>query len=228
MLREADSFASDYGIWSFKVKVGWNPKQDADLMLALRKAMPDAHLCADANHGFSAAGALEFLRRTEEVGLAWIEEPSPAYDPMGRQRVSLANIADILGDESCRNATEVVQEVLSGRSSLVSIKIARTGISGSERIRGFCESHGTGMVIGNQGDSALGTWASLSYGAANPSTAENPSEMAYFLHLNDQICNSPEVRDGRLRVSEEPGFGYTIDLEKLEKYATHSHLIRSE
>jgi L-Ala-D/L-Glu epimerase len=111
-------------------------------------------------------------------------------------------------------------EVLARRSSMVSIKIARTGISQSEVIRGFYESTGTRMVIGNQGDSAIGTWASVAYAAANPSTCANPAEMAYFLHQEDQICNAPEVKEGFLRASEEPGFGYAVDRDKLLERAT--------
>ncbi|UKA60420.1 mandelate racemase/muconate lactonizing enzyme family protein [Arthrobacter sp. FW306-2-2C-D06B] len=228
MVREAQGFAKDYGIWSFKVKVGWDPKKDADLLLTLREALPEAHLCADANHGFTSAGALEFLHRTADVGLAWIEEPSPAYEPQGRVRVYNQSTTEILGDESCRDAGEVVQETLSARSSMVSIKIARTGITASERIRGFCEAHGTGLVIGNQGDSALGTWTSAAYAAANRSTSENPAEMAYFLHIADEITNTPEVKDGYLTVSPEPGFGFTIDTDKLQKFASHPHLADSD
>jgi L-alanine-DL-glutamate epimerase-like enolase superfamily enzyme len=221
---EAQSFAADYGVRSFKVKVGWDLKKDADLVRALRMEMPDVHLCVDANHGFSAADALDFLKRTADCGIAWIEEPSPASDTRGRLRVYERCDIGILGDESCRDAEEVVAETTSGRSSMVSIKIARTGITESERIRGFCEAYGAQMVIGNQGDSAIGTWASVSYAAANRSTSANPAEMAYFLHLDDQISNAPKVEDGYVEVSDEPGFGISLNVDKLQEYATHHHL----
>jgi L-alanine-DL-glutamate epimerase-like enolase superfamily enzyme len=226
LVNEALGFSAEHGIRSFKIKVGWDVRRDANLVLELRKSLPDAHLCVDANHGFSATEALEFLRITRDAGLAWIEEPSPAEDRHGRARVAAHAEVGILGDESCRDAAEVAREVLSGRSSMVSIKIARTGISGSERIRGFCEANQTAMVIGNQGDSAIGTWASIAFAAANPSTAMYPTEMAYFLHIADDIANRPQINDGYLTVPREPGFGFAIDFDQLARYAVNPDLVK--
>lgn len=52
--------------------------------------------------------------------------------------------------------------------------------------------------------------------------------MAYFLHLEDEICNAPTVVDGYLVVSREPGFGYQVDLDKLHQYATHPSLASAD
>jgi L-alanine-DL-glutamate epimerase-like enolase superfamily enzyme len=68
----------------------------------------------------------------------------------------------------------------------------------------------------------IGSRASLSFAAANPSPAENLWETEYFLHPKYQVANVPEDRDGQNQVFQEPGFRYTVDPERLNSFATNS------
>ena len=81
----------------------------------------------------------------------------------------------MLGDESCPDLRSAVTEVLDGRSSMISIKLARTGIGISQRIRDFCEATGTGVLVGSQGDSSIGTLVSAAFAGATPATASRPA-----------------------------------------------------
>jgi L-alanine-DL-glutamate epimerase-like enolase superfamily enzyme len=210
-----------YGIRSFKFKVGLDMRTDIEVVRALRRELgPTATLYPDASHAFSPFEALRFLRATEEYELAWIEEPCPSSDVLGRQRVCKLSPVPVMGDESCTDLESVTKEVLDARSNMISIKLARTGILGSTRIRNFCEATGTGVLIGSQGDSAVGTLASAAFAAASPATARHPAELAYFVGLQDNLLRDPlEIVEGQLRLREVPGFGITLDSHKLKRYA---------
>ncbi|MDB5644206.1 MAG: hypothetical protein JWN07_3523, partial [Hyphomicrobiales bacterium] len=52
------------------------------------------------------------------------------------------------------------------------------------------------------------------------SLAAWPMETHFFEKLADDVFHGDfEAGDGRLRVTDRPGFGASIDREKLEKYA---------
>jgi L-alanine-DL-glutamate epimerase-like enolase superfamily enzyme len=219
VVAEAAALRDTHGIASFKVKVGMAPARDVELVGRLRGEHPDALIYVDANHGYSPADALSFLTACREQRLAWIEEPCPAEDVLGRERIAATAGIPVLGDESCTTTREVATEVLGGRCTAISIKLARTGILASTRIREFCAASGTLVLVGSQGDSGIGTYTSAAFAAATPATADNPAELAYFLNLKgDLLTEPPVIKDGMLTVPAGPGFGFDIDEDTLARF----------
>jgi L-alanine-DL-glutamate epimerase-like enolase superfamily enzyme len=156
VVEQAEGFRAAHGIRASKVKVGMDLERDIATVRALRDARgPSAVIYPDANHGFSPADALRFLDATQDCRLAWIDEPCPAEDVLAKQRIAAQSPIPILADESCPDVRSVVTEVLDGRSTMISIKLARTGIGISQRIRDFGEATGTGVLIGSRGDSSI-------------------------------------------------------------------------
>jgi L-alanine-DL-glutamate epimerase-like enolase superfamily enzyme len=216
---ECRQLRDEHGIRGFKLKAGHGLDNDVATIAAVRRDQPDALIYVDANHGFDQLQALEFGRRVRDLGVAWVEEPVPADQVLGRQRVAESGLLNVFGDESCTTPGEVGREVLAGRAHLVSMKIARTGYLGSDQIRGFCETVGAPIVIGSQGDSGIGTLTSLAYAAAHRSTTRYPGEYAWFLRLTDDLLAEPlRIEGGVLRVREAPGNGVEIDEAKLDHY----------
>jgi L-alanine-DL-glutamate epimerase-like enolase superfamily enzyme len=216
---EAVDLHGRYGVTAFKVKVGMDLQKDLQALRAVRKAFPDGVIYPDANHGYSVLDALRFVDETRELGLQCIEEPCPADDVLGRQRVCAQSAVPILSDESVPSAREVVTEVLGRRTNMISIKLARTAVVGSTRVRDFCAATGTPVVIGSQGDSTIGTRVSAAFAAAAPTTAQRPAELTYFLELAGDICTTPtEIVDGKIAVPDKPGFGIDIDADRLKAY----------
>ncbi|MFI5610719.1 mandelate racemase/muconate lactonizing enzyme family protein [Amycolatopsis sp. NPDC051903] len=221
VVAETAAVRADHGITSYKVKVGLDLDRDVRLVTQLREQHPDALIYVDANHGYSAADATTFLDATKETRLAWIEEPCPAEDVLGRADVVAKSAVPVLGDESCTTPREVATEILARRCTMISIKLARTGIRASTRIREFCAAVGAQAIAGSQGDSAIGTYTSAAFAAANPVTAEHPAELAYLLNLDgDLVTSPPEIRDGVLRIPDGPGFGFAIDEDALARFRT--------
>ena len=64
-----------------KIKVGKNPAFDIRLIAAMREALPETMLMADANHAYDLPEAIRIGRVLDEHGFAWFEEPlSPEYE----------------------------------------------------------------------------------------------------------------------------------------------------
>jgi L-Ala-D/L-Glu epimerase len=220
--EECSALRTEHGIKSFKLKAGHDMDNDVATIELVRRQQPDALIYCDANHLFDQIQALEFGRRVQGLGVAWVEEPVPAEQMIARQRVASAGTINVFGDESCTTPYEVGREVLAGRTHLVSIKVARTGYLGSEQIRGFCETTGTPIVMGNQGDSGIGTLISLAYGCAHRWTNRYPGEYAWFLRLQDDLLAEPlRINDGKLAIRDKPGNGVELDADKLEHYRVH-------
>lgn len=219
VVEQCLEMSASWGIDSFKLKVGMDLPRDIATMQAVRSALPTALIYADANHGFSPLEALSFIEATRDVGLSWIEEPCAEGDILARARVCSLSPIPVLGDETCTTLREVTTEVLGGRCTMISIKLARTGIGTSQRIRDFCQATGTGVLVGSQGDSSIGTRIGAAFAAATPTTAHNPAELGYFIDLEGDVCAEPvPLKDGRVHVSSAPGFGIAIDRERLRSY----------
>jgi len=221
VVAEASALHEAHGVSSFKVKVGMELGRDVTLIQRLREEHPGALIYADANHGYSAPQALAFLRRCEDQDLSWIEEPCPAEDVLGRAEVVAKSSAPVLGDESCTTVREVATEILARRCTMVSIKLARTGVQSSTRIREFCAATGAPVLLGSQGDSGIGTYMTAAFAAAQSVTAELPAEVGYFLNLRgDLLATPPAIKAGYLAVPDSPGFGLAIDPEQLTRFRT--------
>jgi len=227
VVEQAVAARERWGVASFKMKVGIDLDTDVATACGLRSALGEGVLIyADANHAFTPDQAMRFLDATADCALAWFEEPCPSSARIGRERVVAHSRIPIVGDESCADLAAASAEVLGGRSTMVSLKVARTAILASGRIRAMCEAAGVEVVVGSQGDSGIGTLAGAALVAASPFTGRHPAELLYFLDLEDDLLAEPPVIvGGRLELSSAPGFGIVIDAAKLRRFAAGETIV---
>ncbi|MHA7303254.1 mandelate racemase/muconate lactonizing enzyme family protein [Pseudarthrobacter sp. MDT1-22] len=221
LLEEAQRFGEDYGITTFKLKVGRRPLAlDVEACHVLREGLgEDVELYLDANRGWTANEAIEVLRRTEGLGLSFLEEPCDAKEAMGRRRLVEMSAIPIVGDESVPTAGDASRELLSGGCNGLCIKTARTGFTESQEILGLATGLGVDVYMGNQIDTQIGTIATVVFGAAYEATSRRAGELSNFLDMADDLLADPLViREGRIHVPEGAGVGARIDEEKLAFY----------
>ena len=220
VVAEAVEFHERYGSDTVKFKIGADLSQDIAVTKALRTELGEqVTLYADANGRYSVAEAAAFVDATSDCRLRWLEEPLPATDLTGRRRIAERSAVPILGDESCADPHAVAVEVLAGRSSAISIKPARTGIVASGAIRDFCGSLGIPVLIGTQGDSAIGAMTAAALAAAHPALAAEAAEIMFFLDFADSLLSElPSIVQGQFTLPDAPGFGFAIDPDKVARY----------
>jgi L-alanine-DL-glutamate epimerase-like enolase superfamily enzyme len=221
MVAEAERMRDEFGITTFKVKVGRHPLDlDIAVCAALREALGDqVELYIDGNRGWTPAESVRALHEMDGLGLSFAEELCPADDVIGRRWLVQQSRIPIFADESVARPGEVTREVLGGSATGISIKTARTGFTYSQRIHHLCEGLGVDVVMGNQIDGQLGSLCSAAFGAAYDTTARRAGELSNFLDLTDDLLAVPLViEDGTLRVRQGPGLGIEIDEDKLRHY----------
>ncbi|MDV3277074.1 MAG: mandelate racemase/muconate lactonizing enzyme family protein [Nitrososphaerales archaeon] len=79
--------AREAGLKGAKVKIGFGPGRDLELLRKVRKAWPNAMLVADANGAYDIRTAEKACRLFREIGLSWFEEPLLSDDWAGYLRL---------------------------------------------------------------------------------------------------------------------------------------------
>jgi L-Ala-D/L-Glu epimerase len=221
LLDEALRFGEEYGLTTFKLKVGRRPLGlDIEACHVLREGLgEDVDIYLDANRGWTANEALEVLRRTEGLGLSLLEEPCDAKEAMSRRRLVEKSPIPVVGDESVPTAGDVSRELLSGGCNAICIKTARSGFTEAQQILGLCTGLGVDVTMGNQIDTQIGSLATVTFGAAHEATSRRAGELSNFLDMADDLLAEPiRIENGTISVRDVPGVGAAIDEGKLAKY----------
>ena len=113
----------------------------------------------------------------------------------------------------------MTRELLGGSATAISIKTARTGFTGSQRIHHLCEGLGVEVVMGNQIDGQIGIDVHGGLRRRLRATSRRAGELSNFLDMSDDLLTEPlEIRDGELAVRPGAGLGVEIDADKLAHY----------
>ncbi|KUH69572.1 mandelate racemase [Mycolicibacterium novocastrense] len=223
MVAEAERINDLYGITTFKVKVGRRPVSlDTAVVRALRERFGNSvELYIDGNRGWTAAEALRAMNEMADLDLLFAEELCPADDVLGRRWLVSHLDIPFIADESVPTPADVTREIMGGSATAVSIKTARTGFTGSQRVHHLAEGLGLEVVLGNQIDGQLGTACAVAFGSAFELTSRRAGELSNFLDMADDLLATPlRIRDGQLHVPAGPGLGIDIDTDKLGRYRT--------
>ncbi|ANY10720.1 mandelate racemase/muconate lactonizing enzyme family protein [Pseudonocardia sp. HH130630-07] len=223
MVAEAQRMRELHGITTFKVKVGRRPIElDTGACRALRTALgPEVELYVDGNRGWTPAEAASALDEMADLGLTLSEELVPADQVLGRRWLTARTRIPTVADESATRPGEITRELLDGAATMISIKTARTGFTGSQRVLHLCEGLGTEVVMGNQIDGQLGTACTVIFGAAHRHTSSRAGELSNYLDMADDLLTEPlRITSGELRTPTGPGLGVSVDSDKLAHYRT--------
>ena len=117
MADDAATIHAEHGVRTFKVKVGRDPQLDIAAVAAIRDALPDALLYADANRGWTREQAMDAGDALIGLGVEAIEEPIAIEDRRGRTLLAERWDVPLAGDESCLSLADVRRAIDEGRSA---------------------------------------------------------------------------------------------------------------
>ncbi|MFM2066790.1 MAG: hypothetical protein RLZZ584_1699 [Pseudomonadota bacterium] len=117
------------GFKGAKLKVGKpHVSEDVARLQAVREAVgPGFELMVDANQCFTLSEALRRAPRYAELGIAWFEEPLPADDLIGHQRLAAASEVPIAVGESLYSPSQFAACIQAGAASIIQVDVARVG-----------------------------------------------------------------------------------------------------
>jgi D-galactarolactone cycloisomerase len=229
LVEEALTYRAQ-GFHATKLKIGFRPEQDVELVHAVRDAIgPQMGLAVDANCAWDAATAIRVGRAIEGARLMWFEEPLPPSDLEGYREVRRALGASgmpIAGGESL-GGPRAFRELIQTRAvDVVQPDVVICGgLSALVRIQALADANHVRLVPHCWG-TALSFAASLHYLATVPDgpPALTPTEplLEYDRSdnpLREELLRAPLQREGSyLCVPQGPGLGVEVDPEALERF----------
>ena len=217
MLAEAKA-VYEQGVRVLKVKVGRNFAHDVALIKQLQQEFAGSGLSlyADANEGLLPDQAQSQLAELTDLGILYVEEPLPVELLTERATLRASGMMPLIADDSTFTLRDLQRELRFDTFDILNIKTARTGYHTSQQMLALARQHGKGVMLGSQASSTLGTIRTALF--AGLDGVEHPSELSFFLKLEDDIVNRPlQLEDGYLDLAQVEGI--TVDERRLAGFS---------
>ena len=202
------------GYETLKIKIGSDPVEDANRILAIQKALPDTiTLRLDANQGWSAKESVTLLQRIEAEGIMaeFIEQPVPAEDIEGLKYIKERAKTPVLADESVFSLRDAHNLLEMDAADYINIKLAKTGgISRALALADLAASYGVKCMIGCMLEGPFSVAAGVHVASAKADTItlldlDVVALLASYPATSDIYFNESEII-----LSDEVGLGVTL------------------
>jgi L-alanine-DL-glutamate epimerase-like enolase superfamily enzyme len=213
MAASVEGFRAE-GYRQFQLKVGGDPAVDAARIRAVVEGCrPGELVLADGNTGWRRDEALYVANETRDLHYI-LEQPCLAYEDCLSVRRRAGQPFKL--DESLQDARDLTRALKDDACDAVSIKVAKHGgLTRARLIRDCCAANGIEMTVEDVWGGEIVS-AALAHLAAStpPDYLLNTTDLHNYnsVHFAE---GAPEVRDGRLQVSDRPGLGVEPDQDRL-------------
>ncbi len=214
--------AAGYRRIKVKVKPGW----DLNVLERIRSRWPEIVLSCDANSAYTL-DEVEHLRKFDRFKLLMIEQPLWNDDIYYHARLQKELRTALCLDESIRHARDAAAAVETGACRIVNIKVGRVGgFSEARKVHDVCQDNNVPVWCGGMLESGVGRAHNVAL-----STLENfrlPGDVSASKRYWKEDIIEPEVEvssQGTIAVSDQPGRGYRIREDLIEKLAVRTETI---
>lgn len=214
IVEKIESFL-DKGYQRVKLKI--KPGQDIEYVRTVRENFPDLEIMADANSAYTLDD-VKRLRKLDQFDLSMIEQPLGDSDIVNHSILAEKIETPICLDESIHSAEDVKRAAKIDACEIINLKPQRvSGLHESKKINKICRENGIKLWIGGLVESGIGqSSAVIASSLSEVSFAGDiASSQKYF--YEDIIDPEIEVKDGRVKVPERPGFVGEVDREILKE-----------
>ena len=197
------------GYGRLQVKVGADPVLDAERLHAVRALTgDDVVLFADANGGFSTAGALRFLALTGDLDYT-LEQPCATYAECRQLRPACSR--PLVLDESIESLADLLLAHRDGVADGITVKLSRVGgITRAKLIRDVAVETGIHVTVEDGGGASLATAAIVGLGLGTPERLRlHTCDFQRWL-TSDNADGLPAASGGRQAPPDGPGLGVTV------------------
>lgn len=216
--------AAGYRRIKVKVKPGW----DVNVLERIRSRWPDIVLSCDANSAYRLSD-VEHLRKFDQFNLLMIEQPLWNDDIYFHARLQKQLKTKICLDESIRNAREAEAAIELGACGIINIKVGRVGgFTEAKAIHDVCQSRKIPVWCGGMLESGVGRVHNIALSALE--NFRLPGDVSASKRYWQEDVIEPEVevsKDGFIKINDEPGTGYRIREDLIEKLTVRKETFRS-
>jgi muconate cycloisomerase len=207
------------GFEFFKLKIGVKPlKQEIAIAHAVRAALPNTPLCADANCGLTLAEARTYAEQTRKAKLMFVEQPLAYDDVEGLKKLTRATKVPIGIDEGIHSLADITTSARAGASG-VSLKLIKLGGIGAAVEAGrLCQRLGLSVNIAAKiAESSISSAAALHLACAVPK-ADWGVSLTHFYLAEDIVRRPLPLADGLVALPSGAGLGVEVDEAAVERF----------
>ena len=185
--------------WSiYKIKLGAD--NDVEIVRQLRKNT-DAVFRVDVNCGWTAEETIEKSHDLKQLGVEFIEQPLPADDWKGQQRVFQESAIPVIADESCQTIADVAK--CENHFHGINIKLVKCGgLTPARKMISDARTRNLKVMVGCMTESTVGISA-----IAQLLPQLDYVDMDGAALLAKDIATGVTVVRGKCRFSDRPGTG---------------------
>ena len=232
----AAGLAAEARVWKakgfqvLKMKIGYGPGLDVEIVRAVRQAIgEDVGLAVDANCAYDDGAAAALGRRLEEFNLLWWEEPIWADDLAGYARLRKALKIPLASGETMSPDWLIKNYIQPRLVDIVQPDLDIVGLTGGRNLSHFCRLNQVRLIPHNWG-TPIRTAATLHWMSCLPplpGPAATPAG-AFELDQTENPLRAAVVKqtfeidpaDGCIQVPTRPGLGIDVVREAVQEYRT--------
>jgi D-arabinonate dehydratase len=219
-LRKTVREAKREGFAGIKLKVGAiNVNQDSERVRVVREeGGQDFAIACDANHAWDKEKTIQFGKQAEEYSIAYLEEPVDIFDEKRDLKIVRDHINIPIGAcQTVFSKIECMEYVSNGCVDMINPDIIRVGgITEWVNIAKYADYYNVRMTA----HACIETTIPL-FGSVHNSTwvTQQTPWRDPFWSGGELIKDKPKLKNGYLKLNDEPGIGYSINEKAIEKYS---------
>jgi O-succinylbenzoate synthase len=204
--------AAGYQRIKMKIKPGW----DVEVVREVRREFPRIRLMVDANSAYTLAD-IDHLRRLDEFYLMMIEQPLAHDDIIDHAELQAKLDTPVCLDECIRTAHHAEQAIRLRACKIINIKLGRVGgFAEARKVHDVAQAAGVPVWCGGMLESGVGRAHNIALSTLPNFILPGDVSASKRYWARDLIAPAVEVSpQGAIAVSDEPGFGYALDLDYL-------------
>lgn len=210
-----------------KIKLKIMPGRDIEYVAAVRRALPDAHLMADANNAYRLEDA-DHLAQLDAFDLMMIEQPLDHMDVVQHAALQRRLRTPICLDESITSVSRARDMVELGSGRIINIKPGRVGgFTSSLRIHDLAQQHGIPVWCGGMLESGVGR--AYNVALASLPNFSLPGDLSPSARYWERDIVNPEWTmsdDGLVTVPRDViGIGVDVDLDRVDELTVRKQVL---
>lgn len=213
----------DYGYRQLKVKIGrskkWYPhaaglKKDIEIVKQIHKNFPDIGLLIDSNDGYTLQDTIDFLKGIDDIPLVWVEEPFRENYEDGkklRQWMDKNGFKDTLyADGEARTDHDLCMKM--GKEGIMNTYLPDIRSFGFTRWRHLMPQLKSYNMLASP--HTFGSMLKTHYVTHLAAALGNVITIEGVTCISDDIdYGGYKIENGKIQVSDAPGFGMKLLIE---------------
>jgi O-succinylbenzoate synthase len=226
LLQEVQGYVDEgYQRIKLKIEPGW----DIEPVRAVRELIgPDLGLQVDANTAYRRTD-LDHLCRLDEFDLLLIEQPLAEHDLLGHAELARRSSTPVCLDESIVSAATAADAIELGAAQIINIKPGRVGgYLEARAIHDLCLQASIPVWCGGMLETGIGRAANAGLAALDGFTLPGDISASTRFYAFDIVGDPITLHDGHISVPDQPGLGFAIDHDVLDRVTTSTMSITTE